>query len=265
MKKNNLFKAVALVVLSGAIAACGGKKAEVKAEDNLTDYMGMFVGTLPAADCPGILTHVTLGDDSLAAVTRLYLDSDETSETDYGKWSYQDSVFTVTTTSNDSVPVEETSFYRIMPDNSIVMVGDKTQAVNPLYTLKKEAALTSDSFVGSYNQGGEEKGAYVQTLTIAKNEDGTLSVNVAQTGGKGKGCEFTGKGHLVNNQIEVNLKEVNPDLKGVMVIRPLNEGNGMNVFTSKFDDRYDLMFFCGGGGSLAGDYIKAEAPAEENK
>ena len=39
-----------------------------------------------------------------------------------------------------------------------------------------------------------------------------------------------------------------------MTIRPMNNGNEMNVFTSKFDDRYDLMFFCGGGGSLAGDY-----------
>ncbi|MFH6965274.1 hypothetical protein ACHRVK_22090 [Flavobacterium plurextorum] len=28
------------------------------------------------------------------------------------------------------------------------------------------------------------------------------------------------------------------------------------VFTSKFDDRFELMHFCGGGASLAGDYFK---------
>ena len=61
----------------------------------------------------------------------------------------------------------------------------------------------------------------------------------------------------MNDQIEVNLKDLNPALDAVMVIRPLPDGNGLNVFSSKFDQRYDLMYFCGGGGTLAGDYVKA--------
>ena len=65
----------------------------------------------------------------------------------------------------------------------------------------------------------------------------------------------------MNNQIEIGLKALNPALDAVMVIRPLPEGNGLNVFSSKFDQRYDLMYFCSGGGTLAGDYIKAGTPA----
>ena len=64
----------------------------------------------------------------------------------------------------------------------------------------------------------------------------------------------------MNDQIEVKLKTQHPGLDAVMVIRPLPEGNGLNVFSSKFYQRYDLMYFCGGGGTLAGDYVRQTAP-----
>lgn len=256
MKTKGLIQFAAVALLSVGLAACNNKNKQNGEQDVLpTDYLCLFQGTLPCADCPGIETKVTFMPDSTAAITRLYLDSDGTSETEYGTWSYQDSTFVVKTSSNDSVPVQETLSFKVLPDEQIALIGEDNIVKSENVLLKKQP-LTIKNFEGSYTQGGEEKGAYAQTLTIAASENNEVLVTIAQTGGKGKGCEFTGKGRIINNQIEVDLQQVNPEMSSTMVIRPTNEGNGLNVFTSKFDERYDLMYFCGGGGSLAGDYIK---------
>lgn len=257
MKTKGFIKVATFAALTAGIAACGNKNsAEVSNEEILPDYMCMFQGTLPCADCLGIETKVTFNPDSTAAITRMYLDSDGTSETEYGTWTFQDSLFTVAVQIEGPAPSTDTVYFKILPDSEIAMVGEDKEVKAPYVLLKKRPMVAKD-FEGSYTLGGEEKGSYQQTLTIKAAENNLLDVNIAQTGGKGDGCEFSGKGQIINNQIEIKLKTVNSEMNGTMVIRPLDEGNGLNVFTSKFDDRYELMNFCGGGGSLAGDYIKA--------
>lgn len=256
MKTKEMIRMTTVVLLSAGLVSCSSKnKQEREAETVPVDYLCLFQGTLPCGDCPGIETKVTFQADSTAAITRLYLDSDGTSETEYGTWTYQDSTFVVETTSNDSIPVKETLCFKVLPDEQIALMGED-QIVKAENVLLKKQPLTLKDFEGSYTQGGEEKGAYTQTMTISPSEDNQVEVTIAQSGGKGKGCTFTGIGHIVNNQIEIDLQEIQPELNAVMVIRQNNEGNGLNVFTSDFDQRYDLMYFCGGGGSLAGDYIK---------
>lgn len=44
------------------------------------------------------------------------------------------------------------------------------------------------------------------------------------------------------------------EFKGVMTI--LFKDKVAQVFASKFDDWFELMYFCGGGISLARDYFK---------
>lgn len=265
MKTKGLIKLATFAALTAGIASCGNKNnAEVSNEEILPDYMCLFQGTLPCADCLGIETKVTFNPDSTVAITRMYLDSDGTSETEYGTWTYQDSLFTVETRSNDSVPTTETIYFKILPESEIALVGEDKVVKSP-YVLLKKQPMTAKSFEGTYTLGGEEKGSYQQTLTIKAAEKDLLDVTIAQTGGKGKGCEFSGKGQIVNNQIEIKLKTVNPEMNGTLVIRPLDDESGVNVFTSRFDDRYELMNFCGGGGSLAGDYVKAASKKEDKK
>lgn len=265
MRTKRFIQAAALAALTAGFISCGNKKgAEVSNEEILPDYMCLFQGTLPCADCLGIETKVTFNPDSTAAITRMYLDSDGTSETEYGTWTYEDSLFTVTTRTNDSVPETETVYFKILPESEIALVGEDKEVKAPYVLLKKRPMVAKD-FEGSYTLGGEEKGSYRQTLTIKAAENNLLDVSIAQTGGKGDGCEFSGKGQIINNQIEIKLKTVDPEMNGTMVIRPLNEGNGLNVFTSRFDDRYELMNFCGGGGSLAGDYIKTASKKDNKK
>ena len=87
MKKNLLILAAAL-----ALVACGGNapKKTAAAETQATtaaapdmhtaetslDYLGTYEGTLPAADCPGIQTTLTLDPDGTYKVHLKYIDRD---------------------------------------------------------------------------------------------------------------------------------------------------------------------------------------------
>lgn len=251
MNKKN-FKALLLAAVV-TLFACNNKNGKESKAADTANNMGLYSATLPCGSCPGINTLLTLNSDSTAYLTRMYLDSDNTSETVDGKWTFADSIFTVKTTDG------ETQMYKLVSENELAQVGatKDVQNVKKEYILKKTAEMLADKFAGKYTYGSDEKGAYAQTLTITKISDKKVNVAISQTGGAGKGCEFKGEGKIVNNQIEVNMKDVNPDMKSVMTIRPTdNDGKTLNVFTSSFEDRYDLMFFCGGGGSLAGDYTK---------
>ena len=65
-------------------AACGNGSRSVPSERETTaavpapDYRGTYVGTLPAADGPGIATTLTLGPDSTFALRSVYIDREAT-------------------------------------------------------------------------------------------------------------------------------------------------------------------------------------------
>lgn len=87
MKKNVLILAAAL-----ALVACGGnaQRKAVTADSQETvaaapdmhtaetslDYLGTYEGTLPAADCPGIQTTLTLNPDGAYKLHMKYIDRD---------------------------------------------------------------------------------------------------------------------------------------------------------------------------------------------
>ena len=75
--------------------------------------------------------------------------------------------------------------------------------------------------------------------------------------GARKGCRFRSKGHISNGQIEIPLNNAEAGMGGTLIIRPSRENDTLSLFTLNPDDRNELMYFCGGGGSLAGDYKKA--------
>ncbi len=96
--KKNLF----LLILMVAVASCsGGAKKQQAAEEeviesveivddghyaeNSLDYWGVYKGTLPAADCPGIETTLVINDDGTFNLTSVYIERDSTIE---GKGTY---------------------------------------------------------------------------------------------------------------------------------------------------------------------------------
>ncbi|NMA73921.1 MAG: copper resistance protein NlpE [Bacteroidales bacterium] len=91
--KKNLF----LLLLMVAVVACSGgtKKQQVAEEEgiesvdivddghyaeNSLDYWGVYKGTLPAADGPGIETTLVINDDDTFNLTSVYVDRNTTIE-----------------------------------------------------------------------------------------------------------------------------------------------------------------------------------------
>lgn len=249
MKK---MKIGALLLTTLAICGCNNKGTQTNETVDVSNNMGMYFATLPAASCPGINTYLTLNADSTAYLTQLYLDSDNTSETVAGKWTFADSIFTVTTADG------ETKCYKLVSTDQIALVGQE-KLVKKENILLKKAQMLPEDFVGTYHYSSdpEEKDAFKQTLTITKAGENSVEVTIATTGGAKQEQNIKAIGKVINNQIDVDLKNVLPDkMTSVMTIVPKDGGKEMFVFTSKFDDRYDLMYFCSGGGTLAGSYFK---------
>lgn len=250
MKQCNLLGITTLLLVL-LLSACGGKNETGNFEKG---FEGTYVGLLPCASCPGISTHATFFDDNKVAITSLYYDSDDTSQTEWGTWEVNGKILTAT------MPYETTYHYVQLSDEVIMMtdsVGTPSENLAENYQLTKETPFTSSDFEGHYVMGDiEDADAYVQNLIVTPIDANTVNI-VINSKGAGKGCEFTGKGIIINNQIELDLSEQHEKMDSTMVIRfALDEEDTLFLFTSTFDDRYDLMYFCGGGGSLTGNYVK---------
>ena len=106
MKKNVLILAAAL-----ALVACGGNaQRKTAASDSQTtaaaapdmhtaetslDYLGVYKGTLPAADCPGIETTLTLAPDGSYALHLKYIDRDSEFD-EKGAFTVKENLLTLT-------------------------------------------------------------------------------------------------------------------------------------------------------------------------
>ena len=106
MKKNVLILAASL-----ALVACGGNapKKKAAAETQTTtaaapdmhtaetslDYLGTYEGTLPAADCPGIQTTLTLAPDGSYALHLKYIDRDSEFD-EKGVFTVKENLLTLT-------------------------------------------------------------------------------------------------------------------------------------------------------------------------
>jgi hypothetical protein len=71
------------------------------------------------------------------------------------------------------------------------------------------------------------------------------------------GCEFQGMGTVKNGILIVPIKKWKKST--VMTLQP-RSGALLDVFTGDFKDRFVLRYFCRGGASLAGGYIRQEIP-----
>ncbi len=77
-------KTTRLLLLAAAsltLAACGSTpqrpaaaQADMHNAENALDYLGTYEGTLPAADCPGIVTALTLNADGTYDLHMKYID-----------------------------------------------------------------------------------------------------------------------------------------------------------------------------------------------
>lgn len=215
------------------------------------EVTGTYKDTLPCASCPGIATTIIFSTDKKVQKTDLYLEKDEYSRSLSGTWEME-------TPQRIKVTYpDETEYYQLQSDEAISRIGESQQATDPAskydYLLKKQSAISEPlALSGTYNQEMED--GYTQTLELVALNDQTFQVTISNTPQVATGCSFSGKGKFVNNRIEVNLTALESSLKGTMTITI--SGDTAILFTAEEAQRYDLMFFCGGGTSVAGSYVK---------
>lgn len=145
MKESLLILAAALAMVS-----CGGnaqQKAATAGTQQTTaaapdmhnaetslDYLGVYKGTLPAADCPGIETTLTLAPDGSYTLHLKYIDRDSEFD-EKGVFTVKENLLTLTP-SEDGQPqyykVEENRLRRLDAEKQPV-----TGALADNYTLQK--------------------------------------------------------------------------------------------------------------------------------
>lgn len=133
----NLKKSLLIFVAALAAVACGGnapKKAAVAetqvapdmhtAETSL-DYLGTYEGTLPAADCPGIRTTLTLKPDGTYDLHMEYIDRnagfDET-----GVFTVRENLLTLTLLDDGSE-----AYYKVEENRLRMLDAEKQPAAGP--------------------------------------------------------------------------------------------------------------------------------------
>lgn len=145
MKKNVLILAAAL-----ALVACGGnaQRKAVTADSQETvaaapdmhtaetslDYLGTYEGTLPAADCPGIQTTLTLNPDGAYKLHMKYIDRDAEFD-EKGVFSVKENLLTLTQLDDGS---EE--YYKVEENRLRMLDAEKqpvTGALAENYVLQK--------------------------------------------------------------------------------------------------------------------------------
>ena len=145
MKESLLILAAALVMVS-----CGGnaqQKAATAGTQQTTaaapdmhnaetslDYQGTYAGTLPAADCPGIETRLTLKKDGTFDLHMKYIDRDAEFDTK-GGYSVRGNLLTLTPENGEGV-----EYYKVEENRLRRLDADKQPVTGPLdenYVLKK--------------------------------------------------------------------------------------------------------------------------------
>ncbi|PAU92653.1 hypothetical protein CK503_15580 [Aliifodinibius salipaludis] len=143
MKKVSFLFLVAFI----AITSCNNaEKQSLKEQSKVTSEQraqsersitGVYSGTLPCADCPGIETSLKFKPQNKVEKTTLYLDSNDTEKTMKGSYKINtdDGLIVVTLSDNKK------EFYRMKSDSAIVMLNsDKKEVTGPIadaYVLTK--------------------------------------------------------------------------------------------------------------------------------
>lgn len=125
------------------MTACGGgtKSTSANADSTTvetidTTYCGTYRGTLPAADCPGIKTVLTIKADSTYSLSSDYIDRPNGHSEESGVYHKNGNVIELVTPSSG-----EKTYYKVKDANSIIMTdsaGTEPQGETvKLYILTK--------------------------------------------------------------------------------------------------------------------------------
>lgn len=143
----DMWNKLGILVLVAMLSACGGNSTtkmhagQVAEEEvveqhtaaNSLDYVGVYKGTLPAADCPGIEVTITLHADGTYTETNNYIERD--TFTTIGKYTVEDNLLIL-----DTEGFERPDYYKI-EENRLRMLDAEKQPIKGMleanYVLNK--------------------------------------------------------------------------------------------------------------------------------
>ncbi len=210
------------------------------------DYEGIYKGTFPCADCSGIETKLTLKSNGSYEYQQRYLEKGEFCST--GRYTVNENILTL--------QEKDGSLYFFIGERKIILLGrDKIFPQGEFasyYVLKKQDPF---SYVGSYATYSEDPEQYQQTLVISPDKENYhVEFSASKVRGR-ENCRFSGTAQLKDNVLWVNIS-IDPDKENLMYIVPSHDNLGVDVFTRDFSERFEMMQYCRGGSSLAGEYVK---------
>ncbi len=138
--KNALKSLLILLVLSfcAFITACQCNQHHARidkhAAQQISDYEGLYKGTLPCADCPGIATSLTLNKDKTFVYETCYLEKENGKFSSTGTYTVKEDLLTI---EENGDPIH----FLIGGDELFLLDKDLKPATGELadhYTLKKE-------------------------------------------------------------------------------------------------------------------------------
>lgn len=134
-----LCAALLMTACGGGAKSANADAATTEATDTLsqdTAYCGTYRGTLPAADCPGIKTVLTIKADSTYSLSSDYIDRQNGHSEESGIYHKNGDVIELVTPSSG-----EKTYYKVKDANSVIMtdsVGTEPQGETAkLYILTK--------------------------------------------------------------------------------------------------------------------------------
>ncbi len=228
------------------LASCTQK--EKQKTENL-DFAGVYKGSVPCADCTRIETALTLNKDKTFVYSTVYKDKVDGAFTHKGTYEIKDSIVTI--------QLDNAPFHFLVGDNKMTLLGKSltpnSGKLAPYYELKKQ---TKFAYAGKYATLSKSAEEYKQMLEITADQKNTYLVNFSASKVKDRAnCNFSGVGTLKNDTLWVNIAN-EKDKEILMYIVPSHDNLGVDVFTKNFEERFQMMFYCKGGSSLAGRYLK---------
>ncbi len=224
------------------------EQSVIQNQQSVMDLKGVYKGVYPCADCGGIQATLSLAKDSTFMYETIYLGKKDGRFVEQGTYSAKANILTIKT------PKEP--LYFMIEDNSLMFLGHNmkpdTSVLASYYELKKQSDF---HLQGQYETFNEDEEAYKQTLSIQKIENQYQLVFSASKVKNRENCHFSGVGTLKNDTIWVNIA-IEDDKEIWMYVIPSHDNLGVEVFTKNYEERFAMMYYCGGGSSLAGKYIK---------
>ncbi|MDF1694476.1 MAG: hypothetical protein P1U56_01500, partial [Saprospiraceae bacterium] len=126
------------------------------------------------------------------------------------------------------------------------------------YILLPQGWLPNElkNMAGQYAARDAAGAGYYKVMLLTQLRGGTWNVDikVKRNGDKKEMCSFVGNGYFKDQFLFVPMKDVNPDLKGTLKIRFLDLLS--IVYTENPADSKEMVAFCDGVGSIAGNFKK---------